>query len=175
MKWLMSIHRVDCLAFGWCMSRASQTTWTQLSRMLSRTADGPLYVVVLGLLWIWHPVFDNTWLTAALVAVAVERSLYFVLKNSFRRNRPQDAIAGFRSFIRPSDQFSFPSGHTSGAFLFAVFMAQLLPALTPILMLWAASIGFSRVFLGVHFPTDTLMGALLGSTVASLTLSRMVL
>lgn len=174
MKWLLSIHQADCLAFGWCMSRASRASWTQLSLGLSRTADGPLYLVLIAVLWIWHSAVDAGWLTAAAVAIVIERTLYFVLKNSFRRNRPQDAIAGFRSFIRPSDQFSFPSGHTSCAFLFAVLMAHLFPGMTPALMLWAASIGFARVFLGVHFPTDTLMGALLGSTVASITLSVMV-
>lgn len=40
-------------------------------------------------------------------------------------------------------------------------------------MVWAASIGFAQVFLGVHFPTDTLMGALLGSSIANLTLNAM--
>ena len=145
MKWLMTIHR----------------------------ADGPLYgIIVLALMMAYTPT-HGAWIQALVLALIIERSLYFVLKNGFRRNRPQEAIDGFRSFIRPSDQFSFPSGHTSCAFLFAVFLAHLFPVLSPVLMVWAASIGFARVFLGVHFPTDTLMGALLGSSIANLTLNAM--
>ena len=42
-----------------------------------------------------------------------------MLKNGFKRNRPQDALTHFTSVIVPHDQFSFPSGHTSAAFLMA--------------------------------------------------------
>ncbi|MEX0584787.1 MAG: phosphatase PAP2 family protein [Natronospirillum sp.] len=175
MKLLLSIHQFDLQAFTWCMRRKQRQFITQVSRGLSCTADGPLYLLIVLALWLWHPVFTTAWVGAVFMAFVIERSLYLVLKNSFRRNRPQEAIVGFHSFIRPSDQFSFPSGHTSCAFLFAVILAHVFPALITVLMIWAASIGFARVFLGVHFPTDTLMGALMGSTIASLVLGVMVL
>jgi len=175
MRILATIHRLDVLVFSWCMACRRRTTFTQLSRYLSLSADGPLYVVVALALYIWHPAFTLGWLQALLVAITVERCLYLVMKKSFRRNRPQEAITGFRSFIRPADQFSFPSGHTSCAFLFAVMLAHVFPQMTPVLMVWASSIGFSRVFLGVHFPTDTLMGALMGSSIASFIFGAMIL
>lgn len=175
MRLLAAIHNLDVLVFSWCMAWRRRTTFTQMSRYLSRTADGPLYVVIALGLYVWHPVFTFEWLQAFLVAVIVERSLYLVMKKSFRRNRPQEAITGFRSFIHPSDQFSFPSGHTSCAFLFAVMLAHVAPQLTPFLMVWASSIAFARVFLGVHFPTDTLVGALMGSSIASYIFGAMIL
>lgn len=175
MRILATIHNLDVLVFSWCMACRRRTTFTQLSRYLSRSADGPLYVAVALGLYILHPTFTFAWLQAFALAVMIERSVYFVMKKSFRRNRPQEAITGFRSFIRPADQFSFPSGHTSCAFLFAVMLAHLFPQLTPLLMVWASSIAFARVFLGVHFPTDTLVGALMGSSIASYIFGAMIL
>jgi undecaprenyl-diphosphatase len=52
-----------------------------------------------------------------LLALAQERALYFCLKNTLKRRRPQNAIPGFHALIAPSDEFSFPWGHTSAAFL----------------------------------------------------------
>ena len=101
----------------------------------------------------------------AVLAFAVERAVYWVLKNTCRRNRPQDAIEEFTSFIIPSDKFSFPSGHTSAAFLFTVLVASQQPVLLPPLVLWSSCVAMSRIFLGVHFPTDTLVGAVLGTLV----------
>lgn len=63
--------------------------------------------------------------------------------------------------------FSFPSGHAAGAFGFASFLcARLRPraSVATALLLFAFGIGLSRIYLGAHFPTDVLAGALLGST-----------
>ena len=54
------------------------------------------------------------------VFLYIERPAYFIFKNFFKRNRPQAALKNFQSLITPSDQFCFPSGHTSAALLFAV-------------------------------------------------------
>jgi undecaprenyl-diphosphatase len=106
-----------------------------------------------------------------LLAFLIERPLYFVLKNSFKRNRPAAALDNFVSVIIPSDKFSFPSGHTSAAFMMATLISYFSQSFTDVslivlLYLWATTIGFSRVILGVHFPTDTLMGAVLGVSTA---------
>lgn len=166
MKHLNSIHNVDLILFNWCMARRRRQLLTALGRAVSKTADGGLYVVFAfgyGLLdW---PNSQN-FLKIFALAFGIERCLYFVAKNTFRRNRPADAISDFNSFIVPSDQFSFPSGHTSAAFLFAVFVGSIFPVLFSVLIAWAVCVAISRIFLGVHFPTDTLVGAGLGSSVA---------
>ncbi|MCX2778860.1 phosphatase PAP2 family protein [Microbulbifer thermotolerans] len=101
-------------------------------------------------------------------AFAVERSLYWTIKNTTKRLRPPQAIPGMRSVIVAHDRFSLPSGHTSGAFLFVTLLSQTLSPLWLLGYFWAAGVGTSRVGLGVHFPTDVCAGAALGTSVGLL-------
>jgi len=139
-------------------------------RLISWTGNGSLYLLLAALLYGIQGE-QSLLLQALLLAFALERPLYFVLKNSFKRNRPQQAIKDFRSVIIPSDQFSFPSGHTSAAFMVAALMSYFFPALQIGFYIWASLVGFSRVVLGVHFPTDTLVGMILGFSCAFFSLN----
>ncbi|MGV7223978.1 MAG: phosphatase PAP2 family protein [Nitrospinales bacterium] len=109
-----------------------------------------------------------------LLAFLIERPVYFILKNSFKRNRPPATIKNFQSTIIPSDQFSFPSGHTSAAFMVATLMTWFYLPLMLFVFLWAGMVGFSRVILGVHFPIDILMGIILGISSAIISLKVVI-
>jgi hypothetical protein len=71
--------------------------------------------------------------------------------------------AALRAVPAP-DKFSFPSGHTMTAFAVWAVLAEGLPLLGPPFLVMAMMIGASRIFLGMHYPTDVLVGALLGSS-----------
>jgi len=170
MKLMYAIHRFDVRMFLGLNASGIHCSLVRLSRMISRTGDGFLYVLLAAYLY-WHHGIQDKLLLTLFLAFAVERPVYFVLKNGFKRNRPQQAIKDYRSVITPSDQFSFPSGHTSAAFMVATLVGYFFPALLAILYFWALSVGFSRVVLGVHFPTDTLMGMVLGVATAFFSLN----
>ncbi|MBN1999234.1 phosphatase PAP2 family protein, partial [candidate division KSB1 bacterium] len=70
--------------------------------------------------------------------------------------------------INPPDKFSFPSGHTAGAFVMATMISVFYPAWTIPGYTMASVIGVSRVYNGVHFPTDVMAGVLLGRVCAML-------
>ena len=142
----------------------------QLIRLVSRTGDGHSYPVIAIAPFVLG--FDPTFrlFKIFLAGFCIERSAYFVMKNSLRRKRPTEHLS-FESAVTPGDRFSFPSGHTSAAFLVSTILALGFfdySAFALIPLAWACAIGCSRILLGVHYPLDTIAGCLLGSSVAVL-------
>ena len=144
----------------------------KLSLALSRCGDGHLYLIAAMLLWQFDLQQGHLFIQHAILAFAIELPLYLLLKNAIQRERPSGSIHhGWTPAIRPSDRFSFPSGHTAAAFMFAWLLAAYYPEFTACYLILASGIGISRVLLGVHYPTDILAGAALGSLIALAILS----
>jgi undecaprenyl-diphosphatase len=159
--------------FTWLVNANLHKAFTTTSRYFSKSGDGYLYVFTIALLFLTEGA-QSTVLKTIFCAFLLERPIYFVLKNSFKRNRPEAALANFRSTIKPSDQFSFPSGHSSAAFMMATLLGYFFPAFIAPLYVWAASVACSRVVLGVHFPTDILVGSVLGISIALVSLGYII-
>ena len=168
---LQRIHAGDVFAFYWCMGRRHKRVLTRCSKVVSHSADGFYYPCLPVAVYLLGGNQASSMLLALTLGFLLERPLYTILKKGFKRNRPAQSIPDFSSAITPSDQFSFPSGHTSGAFLSATVTVALFPWLFWPMYLWASLVGASRILLGVHFPTDTLAGAVMGATIGGLTIS----
>ncbi|QFY44652.1 phosphatase PAP2 family protein [Candidatus Methylospira mobilis] len=164
MRLIQSIHAFDVFLFGWISRLKYQKLQVALAKLISKTADGPVYLIF-AIAYGFQGIVERDLVYCMFMAFLIERPTYFVLKNLFKRRRPTVAL-NIPGFIIPSDQFSFPSGHTSAAFLMATLLSSYYPALLPLLFTWASLVGLARVVLGVHFPTDTVIGALMGSSIA---------
>ena len=165
---LIAIHRIDVSLFLWVMQRKHLALGSRICRTVSRTADGYAYPLAALAGWQWGGEIGRAYALALALTFLLERPLYFILKRGLKRNRPAATLPDFRSFIVPADQFSFPSGHTSGAFAMTTLLLLFFPALALPAFLWAALVGASRVTLGVHFPTDILAGMVMGISTAGL-------
>lgn len=104
----------------------------------------------------------------ALLALAFSYLINnLLLKNLIARTRPYEVIAGLHTLIGAQRDYSFPSGHTGSSFAAAVVLFCRLPKrLSSFLLLLAFLIGFSRLYVGVHYPSDIIVGAISGTLIA---------
>lgn len=163
-----SIHHWDEHAFLWChdhwgLGKQHSHLFFKSVRGVSHSGDGWLYALIAITLIAFNVPASTDFLVLGLLAFSLEVPVYIYLKSAFKRNRPEKSIQGFHAVINPSDEFSFPSGHTAAAFVMVVITAYVFPSFIAFSLCWAALIGLSRVLLGVHYPGDIVAGALLGT------------
>ena len=85
-----------------------------------------------------------------------------IVKNAVARVRPYDAYAFLVPAVTKPHDFSFPSGHTVNAFAAAVAVFLNHKKIGIVALILAALVAFSRLYVGVHYPTDVLTGAAIG-------------
>ncbi|WP_260260898.1 phosphatase PAP2 family protein [Vibrio intestinalis] len=170
MRSMEPIAKLD-LAFSlFCLQHKFCLPVSKVSRLVSKTGDGHLYLVLGLMSWWLDGELGKLFLAAGLLAFTLELPIYWLTKNLFKRRRPQELSSLIPSFITPSDRYSLPSGHTAAAFLMAALIAQFYPSFALFSFLWAGMIALSRILLGVHFLTDVVLGALLGLSCATASL-----
>lgn len=100
-------------------------------------------------------------LFAILAVVAADQVVSSGLKPLFHRARPFDAIAGLKPLVDAHD-VSFPSAHAANTFAAGVFLALRFRRMRPLLVL-PVVVSYSRVYCGVHYPSDVVAGAIVGA------------
>ena len=125
------------------------------------TNGGAFLFIFLIIVFLWlkgekRPAF---YLALGLVLDAI---LVHTLKTVIHRPRPYEVLSIMPLEI--GDNFgSLPSGHTSRAFISATILSKFYSKYVVVFFVIAASIGFSRVYIGVHYPLDVIVGAITGS------------
>jgi len=100
---------------------------------------------------------------SAALAAGVGSGIFLKLKKATGRRRPCSYEPHCWATLLPPDQFSFPSGHTITACAVAVSLIRFYPGLAPVLLFSAVCVAVSRILLGMHFLSDVLAGALIGT------------
>lgn len=104
----------------------------------------------------------------ALLVGALDYSNSFYIKHYFVRPRPCNVLTGIHTFGICPKSFSFPSNHAANIFGAAFFLSYIFRPWAFFLIPTAVAVGYSRVYVGEHYPFDVLAGALLGALVAGL-------
>jgi undecaprenyl-diphosphatase len=125
----------------------------------------------LGLILLYFLASDPFWKQWAVIQffwIAILAVVVMTTKFIVRRRRPEGE---WGAIYRNTDPHSFPSGHAARAFLIAVIAGGLGPAwLAVILWIWAPLVALARAAMGVHFLSDVVAGALVGTAVGILAL-----
>jgi undecaprenyl-diphosphatase len=140
---------------------------------LNPVFEGLSYAGRLGLLWIVLAALlcglYRRWgvLALTLVAVALADWSAAAFKTLVDRPRPPLRYPEPGPLVGTPHDASFPSGHAATSFAAATMLSFAFPRLTPLLVVLASAVAFSRVYVGVHYPLDVLGGAALGALIAT--------
>jgi undecaprenyl-diphosphatase len=141
-------------------------SWGSLFAVVSRLGNGLFWYVLMGTL----PFAAGRigLVTSARMAVTglACTAVYSYLKRRIRRPRPCHSVGGLHTTVAPLDRFSFPSGHTMHAFAFTILATAACPVLGWILVPFTLLVAGSRLVLGLHWCSDVVAGALVGSGLA---------
>lgn len=143
-------------------------------RFITTLGDGGILWIVLTVLLL---LFKRTRRTGVYCAAAMLLTLLAVnltIKPLVRRTRPYEVVEGLRILVGRQSDFSFPSGHSSNSLSCAWTIFRLAPRRwgIPVLAL-AIAIALSRLYVGVHYPTDVLAGAAIGIGLSELVLRKL--
>lgn len=128
------------------------------------------WVVICGLLFVFGGVKGKKVAVLGLLALFVSNAIVYLLKFIIAEPRPFLTLPNVDLLVYENGSYSFPSGHTASSFAAAVviglkykfnFRGKSYGFIYPLLA-FAGVIGFSRIYIGVHYPLDVAFGALIG-------------
>lgn len=133
-------------------------------RFFSFLGDGQVWLA----LCIFFFFFDIKLGVTLTISMIVQVILQQTIKRIFTRKRPYEQHIEITNVINPPDRFSFPSGHTTAAFTTVFVFYYFFPQLFIPSLIVAIMIGFSRIYLGLHYPSDVIAGIGLGFVCAKI-------
>jgi undecaprenyl-diphosphatase len=138
-------------------------------RIISRLGDGVFWYGLMLLLPLTHGLVGIGVSVLMLITGIVGLLIYRFLKSHLVRERPFVAWStDIQCGIPPLDEFSFPSGHTLHAAAFTTLLLVCMPVIGLLVLPFALLVAASRVVLGLHYPTDVFVGAVIGMGLAVL-------
>lgn len=159
------IQQMDERVLVWIAQNVRCALLDPFMKLYTQLGNTGMLFIVLGLVLL---LFRQTRkagfsaLCAMLIGLVV---VNFTIKPLVARARPWLVIENFVNLVPERDPNSFPSGHTNAAFAFAIAVCLSAPKrwmkITAVCL--AAVMGLSRLYVGVHFPSDVLAGAVVGS------------
>jgi len=167
------LNRVENIEIDFCR-RLNGGSRRKAIRMffkaVSDLGDGVFWYTLLLFLPYVNGVIGFIQMLHVLVTAVIALLIYKGLKKNLVRERPFIHYATIKQAAPALDRYSFPSGHTLHAFLFSILFSFYLPQIGPLVWLFTILVSLSRVILGLHYVSDVIAGALIGSGLAVISL-----
>ncbi|WP_419954502.1 phosphatase PAP2 family protein [Neobacillus niacini] len=168
MRKIQTLYQFECKVFQQINSHFDKRIMNLYFRTITHIG-GALFISVTMLLLIIFAT-NQTRLTAisSAAALALSHIPVQLVKKFFPRKRPYLQIETTKILPNPLKDHSFPSGHTTAVFSVIVPFLVQIPSLIAILLPLGLSVGVSRIYLGLHYPSDVIAGGFLGAFFGSL-------
>lgn len=162
------LHELDHTILIWIQSVFVHEALTPVITFITHLGNVGMIWIILSAVLCLNKKTRRTGLLAFMALFITFLIDNVLLKNLVARIRPYDATSLVRLLIEKQDDFSFPSGHTGSAFAVAGVIARRMPKKYGVpCILFAALQGFTRLYAGVHYPSDVIVGAVNGSMIAA--------
>lgn len=140
---------------------------TPILKVITTLGNGGAIWIAMALLLLAIPKTRKVGCMAALALIGTLLINNMLLKNLVARTRPYEVIEGLTYIVKTPVDYSFPSGHAGCSFAVACIMFRRLPGRygVPALVL-AVLISLSRLYVGVHYPSDVLFGVISGIVIS---------
>lgn len=159
------IQKTDETILAWIGENLRADWLDPLMIVYTKLGNGGLVFIVLAVIFLFFRKTSRAGASAAAGLALGALSTNLIIKPLVARPRPWVVMEGWETLVTSSDMNSFPSGHTTAAFAFAAALCVALPQkwAKAAALIAAALMGYSRLYVGVHFPTDVLAGVVVGT------------
>lgn len=169
MAWINSIYRFDNRVFR-IFNTNLRSSYLDILMVCMTNLGGAGVSIFTCLVLVLYGLNIDGLGQSAVIALTGSHLVVRLIKKFVSRRRPYmvlDDVNLKDGYILKD--YSFPSGHTAACFSLAVVISSYFPPVAPFVLLIALLTGISRIYLGVHYPTDVFIGALIGSIFGLLT------
>jgi undecaprenyl-diphosphatase len=163
MKWMNIIYEKECNLFYLLNSLFERKKLNTFFRHITHLGGARMTISITMLILLFSTMPIRLWGIQSAVSLAGSHLLVALIKKVYPRNRPYLSLAQARVLPNPLKDHSFPSGHSTAIFSLVTPYIIHVPSLAVLLLPAALCVGFSRIFLGLHYPSDVLVGSILGT------------
>ena len=156
------ITALDAKALSWALSLPHPDWLDSLMAVATASGSATIWLALGALVAAWGRISWMAYWQVVLSIVLVVLTMEVILKPAIGRERPSEETPEIVLSMEPLGTAAFPSGHAATAVAGAYALSRLLPRARLVLWLLALLIAGSRVYLGVHYPLDVIVGALVG-------------
>lgn len=159
--------QLDSQILIWIQNNIVNPKLTPVITVITYLGNAAMIWIIIAIILAIHKKTRTTGILTMISLLITFLIVNVLLKNTVARVRPYDAYELIITLIGPQSDFSFPSGHTASSFAAAIVLFERLPKKYSFwFLILAVAISLSRLYLGVHYPSDVLGGAAMGTMIA---------